>query len=65
MDNTRLVSLIIRTKNEERWIHSCLDAVFSQCYKNFEVILVDNESTDKTVEKAHQFPIKEIVSINN
>ncbi|MBT5469285.1 MAG: glycosyltransferase family 2 protein [Nitrospina sp.] len=65
MDNTKLVSLIIRTKNEERWIHSCLDAVFSQSYKNFEVILVDNESTDKTVEKAHQFPIKEIVSINN
>ena len=31
------VPIIIRTKNEERWIASCLDAVFSQSYKNFEV----------------------------
>ena len=39
-----LVSIIIRTKNEERWIHSCLKAVFKQEYKNFEVIIADNNS---------------------
>lgn len=52
-----LVSLIIRTKNEERWIGSCLRAVFRQDYPNFEVILVDNMSTDQTVAKARQFPV--------
>jgi len=52
-----LVSIIIRTKNEEKWIVSCLKAVFNQSYKNFEVILVDNNSTDKTVLKAKKFPI--------
>lgn len=57
-----LLSIIIRTKNEERWISQCLGAVFSQDYKNFEVILVDNESTDRTVEKAKQFPIQKIVT---
>ncbi len=57
MNKSTLVSLIIRTKNEERWISSCLSAVYSQSYENFEVILVDNESTDKTIEKAHQFPV--------
>lgn len=57
-----LVSIIIRTKNEERWISQCLEGVFSQGYKNFEVILVDNESTDKTIEKAKQFNLKEIVT---
>ena len=46
-----LVSIIIRTKNEERWISQCLDAIFKQTYKNFEIILVDNYSNDKTVEK--------------
>ncbi len=65
MNNSPLVSLIIRTKNEERWLSSCLGAVFSQSYKAFEVILVDNESTDKTVEKARQYPIKKIVTISN
>lgn len=51
-------SIIIRTKNEERWIKHCLDAVYDQSFTDFEVILVDNESTDRTVEKAKQHPIK-------
>lgn len=52
------VSLIIRTKNEERWITPCLRAVFDQDFKDFEVIIVDNESTDKTVEKAKTFDVE-------
>ena len=59
-----LVSIIVRTKNEERWIGSCLKAVFRQDYKNFEVILVDNQSTDLTVSKAQEFPVK-LVEIEN
>ena len=54
------VSIIIRTKNEERWISSCLDKIFSQTYKNFEVILADNYSKDKTLIKAKKYPIKYI-----
>ena len=57
-----LVSIIIRTKNEERWVSQCLEGVFSQDYKNFEVILVDNESTDKTIERAKQFNVREIIT---
>ena len=53
-----LVSIIIRTKNEEKWISACLRSVFRQNYKNIEVILVDNESTDNTVIRAQEFPIK-------
>ena len=55
------VSLIIRTKNEERWIASCLKSVFAQNYQNFEVIIVDNESTDATLAKVEQFPVKKVV----
>src|SRR5262249_33607994 len=53
-----LVSLIIRTKNEERWIHACLRGVFSQTYKNVEVIVVDNGSTDRTLARAMEFPVR-------
>ena len=51
-------SIIIRTKNEEKWISICLNAIFKQDYKNFEVIIVDNCSTDKTVEKAKEWNVK-------
>jgi len=57
MSNAPLVSIIIRTKNEERWIGACLKSVFRQDYPNFEVVLVDNKSTDRTVDKARQYDI--------
>lgn len=53
-----MVSIIIRTCNEERWISHCLKAVFNQTYKDIEVIIVDNQSTDQTVERAKKFPVK-------
>lgn len=52
------VSIIIRAKNEERWVSPCLKAIFEQSFKDFEVILVDNCSTDNTVVKARQFDVK-------
>lgn len=53
-----MISIIIRTKNEEKWIRRCLTAVFMQDYPEFEVILVDNESTDATLKEAERFPVK-------
>lgn len=59
------VSIIIRTKNEERWISRCLDSIEKQVYKNYEIILVDNKSEDKTVERAKKYKkIKKIIFIN-
>ncbi|MFQ5801478.1 MAG: glycosyltransferase family 2 protein [Candidatus Methylomirabilales bacterium] len=52
------VSIVIRSHNEERWIVSCLRSVFAQAFRDFEVILVDNGSTDSTVRRAREFPIK-------
>lgn len=46
------VSIIIRTRNEERWIAQCIRKVTEQTLDDTEIILVDNLSTDKTVEKA-------------
>lgn len=54
------VSIIVRTKNEERWIAQCLSAIERQSYKNRELILVDNDSSDKTVEIASNFNVKYI-----
>ena len=58
------ISIIIRSRNEEKWIVSCLSSVFRQDFKDFEVILVDNCSTDRTVEKARAFPIAKVLNLD-
>jgi len=57
-----MISIIIRTKNEERWIAACLQGVFEQDYRDFEVILVDNGSSDKTKEKALDYNITKVIA---
>ena len=52
------VSIIIRTKDEEKWISSCLKSVFCQTFKDFEVVIVDNKSRDRTLAKAGAFDVK-------
>ncbi|MEO5347028.1 MAG: glycosyltransferase family 2 protein [Magnetococcus sp. YQC-9] len=59
------ISIIIRTRDEERWIRHCLQAIFEQAYRDFEVILVDNHSRDRTVEAACRFPLAQVVQIDN
>ena len=44
-----LVSIIVRTKNESFWIAKCLHEITNQNYKNYEIIVVDNSSSDKTI----------------
>ncbi len=58
------VSIIVRTYNEERWISHCLGAIFKQDFESFEVILVDNNSTDHTVKVAKRYPVTKVVSID-
>lgn len=44
------VSVVIVNFNGKTLLEQCLDSLFKVNYDNFEVILVDNNSTDKTVE---------------
>ena len=43
------LSIVIPVFNEERYIKACLDSIAAQTVKLDEVIVVDNNSTDKTV----------------
>jgi len=44
------ISIIIVNWNGREYLKTCLDSVFSQSYKNFKVILVDNGSTDDSLD---------------
>ena len=46
---------MIRARNESEYLGATLDRVFSQYLSNFEVIVIDSGSTDRTVDIARQY----------
>ncbi len=55
--NSPETSIIIRTRNEERWIKRVLEKIYRQTYKDFEVVVVDSSSTDGTLSIISKFPV--------
>ncbi|KFC20803.1 glycosyltransferase family 2 protein [Epilithonimonas lactis] len=45
-----LISIIIPCYNAEKYIHSCIGSVIDQPYKNWECVLINDGSKDKTLE---------------
>ena len=50
-----LVSIIIPVYNVEKYIFKCLESISNQSYSNFEVIVIDDGSPDKSGEIADAF----------
>lgn len=48
MENLPLISIIVPVFNGEEHLAHCLDSIREQTYSNFEVIIVDDGSTDST-----------------
>lgn len=58
MNRGQPVSVIITTRNEEEVIERLVQSINRQTYKNREIILVDNNSTDKTAEIARRAGVR-------
>ena len=49
------VSVIVPVYNVERYLHKCVRSLLDQTYKNVEIILVDDESTDHCPQICDEF----------
>jgi chlorobactene glucosyltransferase len=49
-DDAALISVILPARNEERNIRECVAGLLDQTYPNYEIIVVDDRSTDSTSE---------------
>ncbi len=59
MQNLPLISIIIPTYNSSMYIGKCLHSVVTQTYSNLEIIVINNNSTDKTKDICIEFASKD------
>lgn len=59
-----MISVVIRAKNEMKTLPKLIEALKMQTYRDFEIVVIDNESTDGTYEYAKKTADR-VVTIRN
>ena len=54
-----LITVIIPIYNAEKWIERCVDSVLRQKYKNLEILLINDSSTDNSKEICKKMQYKD------
>ena len=59
----KLVTVIVPAWNAERWLENTLRSVLKQSYRRLRLLVIDDGSSDRTVEVARQFGVEHIVRL--
>lgn len=59
MNNQDLVSIIVPVYNTEDYLDKCMNSILNQTYKNIEVIIIDDGSTDNSYRRLQEFQTKD------
>lgn len=54
-----LVSVVVPVYNTEEYLESCIESIVLQTYKNIEIILIDDGSTDMSGEKCNEWKARD------
>lgn len=53
------ISVIVPVYNVEKYLNRCIDSILNQTFEDFELILVDDGSTDKSLKICDEYKIKD------
>ena len=59
----RKVSVIIPVYNSSLYLEKCINSVINQTYKNLEIIIVNDKSTDNSLKIISKFKDKRIIGL--
>lgn len=59
MNNQSLISIILPSYNREEYLGKAIDSVLSQTYRNFELIVINDDSTSETAKLLSQYIYKD------
>lgn len=58
MNKIELISIIVPNYNNEKYIEECLESILEQSYKNIEILIIDDASTDKSIDIIRKYSKK-------
>ena len=56
---SKLISVIVPVYNVEKYLEKCVNSIINQTYKNLEIMLVDDGSTDSSGKMCDEFAKKD------
>lgn len=59
LEQNNMISIIVPIYNKEKYLEKCLDSLLNQTYRELEILLVDDGSTDKSLEICRSYAEKD------
>ena len=61
----KLFSIIVPVYNTEKYLNKCIDSILNQTINNYEIIIINDGSTDNSLKKLSKYKNKDNIKIIN